>query len=79
MEPNLQLSLILPCYNEAPRIENTVRDMTSYFSEHLGTDFAYELILVNDGSQDNTGEIIGQLEQKYPRVKAVSYEQNGGK
>jgi glycosyltransferase involved in cell wall biosynthesis len=53
--------------------------MVSYFAEHFGPDFCYELVLVNDGSRDNTGVIIGQLEQKYPMVKAVSYEQNGGK
>jgi len=77
------LSIIIPCYNEESRIKPTFDAYFNYFSKH--PDFKYKkiaIILVNDGSQDKTAEIIKNIENfsnERVTVKAISYNQNMGK
>jgi dolichol-phosphate mannosyltransferase len=52
------LSLVLPCYNEADVIRNTATRLVKVFHEN---DVNLELILVDNGSQDETGQIIDQM------------------
>jgi glycosyltransferase involved in cell wall biosynthesis len=60
--PNVGLSVVMPLYNEGPRISANV-DQTMSVLRMLGP---FELILVNDGSSDNSGEEIGRLSRKFP-------------
>jgi len=70
------LSVFFPAYNDAPSLPNLI----SKTFETLGPlveDF--EVIVVNDGSFDNTGEVLEQLRRKYaPRMRVVTHEQNRG-
>ncbi len=64
-----QLSIIIPAYNEALRIGETLIAITNYIK-----DITYEIIVVDDGSTDNTIKVL----EKYD-VKILKNEQNMGK
>ena len=68
----MKLSIIIPCYNESQDIVKNTETVKNYLTSH---NIDYELILVNDGSKDNTKEVIESI----PGVKALSYEPNRGK
>ena len=68
----MKLSIVIPCYNEAKDIANNVDKVKAYL---LDKNIDNEIILVNDGSKDNTKEVIESI----PGVKALSYEKNRGK
>jgi dolichyl-phosphate beta-glucosyltransferase len=55
------LSIVIPIYNEQYCIEYTLRKIISYMSDK---DVNYELILVNDGSKDDTYEVIKKFKNK---------------
>ena len=68
----MKFSIIIPCYNEAQDIVSNVDKIKEYVASK---NLDYELLLVNDGSKDNTKEVIESI----PGVKALSYEPNRGK
>jgi len=69
------ISLVMPCYNEEDAIEQTAPELIDVFSQD-GIDI--ELVLVNNGSTDKTGEIIDNLvRRRYPITK-VQLEKNQG-
>ena len=68
----MKLSIVIPCYNESKDIAKNCEIIKKHL-EDIKQD--YELILVNDGSKDNTNEVIEAI----PGVKALSYEPNRGK
>lgn len=70
-----QLSVVLPAYNEEANVERVVHDVVSYL-EGLGLD--YEVIVVNDGSKDRTGEILTRLQSDLPRLRPQTHPQNQG-
>ncbi len=69
------LSIVLPAYNE----EENVAQAVEHVSEVAQTlDRDYEIILVNDGSADRTGEIGRQLEGRVPNFRLVEHYPNRG-
>ncbi len=71
---NIQLSIIIPVYNETNRIEKTL----IHLSEHLKKlNISYEIIIVNDGSTDNTCAIITSL--NLDNTSILHNERNSGK
>jgi len=71
----MQLSIALPCYNEEENIENTINDILAWFKE---ANIDGEIVAVNDGSKDATGDILARLAEQHPEVKAVTHETNLG-
>ncbi len=70
------LSIFFPAYNEEENIETTVREALSVAAEL--TD-AYEVIIINDGSKDQTGAIADQLVAENPaHVRVVHHQPNQG-
>jgi len=69
------LSIILPAYNEEANVESAV-EKVSTVAQQLGMD--YEIILVNDGSTDRTGEIGRELAQRIPNFRLVEHSPNRG-
>ena len=61
-----QLSVVLPAYNEEANIDRVVKQVMAYL-DPKGID--YEILPVNDGSRDRTGEILARLAQESPRVR----------
>jgi len=72
----IYLSLIIPAYNEQNRIEKTLREIDEYLRKK---DFSYEILVVNDGSQDKTLSLLEGLKDKIKNLKILSYYPNRGK
>ena len=70
-----ELSVVLPAYNEEPNIDRVVRTVMAYLDP---TGIDYEVLPVNDGSRDRTGEILARLQQEFPRVRPQTHPQNRG-
>ena len=69
------ITVSMPAYNEAENIEPMVEDVIQVIS---GLVDDYEVIVVDDGSRDGTGELVRSLAQRYPQVRLVQHEVNQG-
>lgn len=69
----MHLSVVIPVYNSATSINQVVGDCFAALS-HLD----FEIVLVDDGSTDNSEEVIFQLAQQHPNIKAISLAKNVG-
>src|SRR4051812_18992024 len=70
------LSIVLPAYNEEANIPTTVSRALAVLS---GMAKQFEVIVVNDGSGDTTGEVTQELVRRYyPRVRLLTHIQNCG-
>jgi glycosyltransferase involved in cell wall biosynthesis len=69
------LSLIFPAYNEEPNIPQVVKSALEVAPQIVER---YEIIVVNDGSQDKTGEVTNKLAQLYPSIIALHHPHNQG-
>ena len=66
-------SILIPCFNEAEQVKQTIRyAMQSQYPK-------FEVIAINDGSSDQTGEILDELAEKYPKLRVVHLAENQGK
>lgn len=68
-----KLSFVIPCYYSEATLETVVETVIAEFQ-----DYPIELVLVNDGSTDNTFGVITALCHKYPFVKGVNLAKNFG-
>jgi len=69
----MKLSIIVPCYNES----NNIPLILEKFSLVIHRDDT-EVLLVNNGSTDNSQQILNELLPKYPFARVVNVEQNKG-
>ncbi|MFC1625818.1 glycosyltransferase family 2 protein [Patescibacteria group bacterium] len=69
------LSIIIPAYNEEGNLSNLIKE-TLRDARNISTNF--EIIIVNDGSKDKTGEIAKNLAKKFKEVKAIDHITNKG-
>ena len=74
MEPFI--SIVAPCYNEEDVIDIFLEKIFEVLKK-LGR--SYEIVFVNDGSRDNTLEILKQKAQEYDTVRVISLSRNFGK
>jgi len=72
---DVSLSVFFPCYNEGENIERVVRTAVEVL-DGLVTD--WEIIIVNDGSADDTGAVADRLAADNLRIRAVHHERNAG-
>lgn len=70
------LSVIIPVHNEAENIEWFYNELTETFK---ATKKSYELIYINDGSTDDTDEIITKLSKEDPYIQYICLARNFGK
>ena len=70
MSPHV--SVVIPCFNEARKIQNDIRAAGEYFAAQP---YSHELILVDDGSSDGTAAILEQA----AGARAICYRPNRGK
>ena len=70
------LSVFFPAYNDAPSIPGLVHKTFEVLREHVAD---YEVIVVNDGSQDKTAEVLEDLCRQYtPHLRVVTHPENRG-
>ena len=75
------MSVVIPCYNEEKSIVNFYRKFIEVYENNLKKehDLFYELIFVDDGSRDNTLNILKDLAGDDENVKYISFSRNFGK
>lgn len=71
-----QLSMVVPCYNEEEVLPLTYERLSSVCHNAVGAH--YELVFVNDGSNDDTLKVLTALHQHDNHVKIVSFSRNFG-
>lgn len=71
------ISVIVPCYNESVALPLFIEEMYKIIRQMEGQTF--EIILINDGSRDNTKLVIKKLAEADERIKYISFSRNFGK
>jgi len=69
------LSIVLPCFNEELNIEPVIRSTAGWLQTK---NQPFEIIAVDDGSQDKTGELLKKIGHEIPSLRIVTHEQNLG-
>jgi dolichyl-phosphate beta-glucosyltransferase len=72
-----ELSIIIPAYNEEKRLREAIESLVSEHDKNFSHE--YEIIIVNDGSCDNTVGVIGVLQKKYHQIHSLHLKKNKGK
>lgn len=72
---NPELAVIAPCFNEELNVDPLCARMLAVFD---GLPVAAELVLVDDGSKDETWARISEAAERHPRVRGVRHEKNKG-
>ena len=75
--PRPSVALVLPCFNEEAILEGTVAQVREYMAT-LETRYAWEIVIVNDGSSDRTAQIADQLSDEIPEVAVIHHTHNCG-
>ena len=68
-----KISFVIPCYNSSKTISKVIDEISNTFE-----DSDYEIILVNDGSKDNTWSVISQITKSNKNIKAINFSKNFG-
>lgn len=72
----MMISFIIPCYKSEHTLKNVVDGIENMMSGR--TDFESEIVLVNDGSPDNTFETIRSLVDQYDNITGIDFAKNRG-
>ncbi|WP_455428161.1 poly-beta-1,6-N-acetyl-D-glucosamine synthase [Dryocola sp. LX212] len=73
LEGNPLISILIPCYNEGDNARETIEAAIRQRYTNI------EVIAINDGSKDNTGEVLDQLANEHPRLRIIHLAENQGK
>ncbi len=72
----MDISVIVPLYNEA----ESLPELTAWIERVMAANkFSYEIWFINDGSTDNSWQVIESLREKNPCIKGVKFRRNYGK
>ena len=72
----MDLSLVIPLLNEAESLPELTHWIEKVMNEHR---YSYEIIYVDDGSEDDSWQVIQTLQQENPNVKGIKFQRNYGK
>jgi glycosyltransferase involved in cell wall biosynthesis len=73
---SLDISIVCPLFNE----DESLPELTQWISRVMDREgYTYEIIFVNDGSTDNSWQVIQELRTQNANVKAISFRRNQGK
>lgn len=75
MQSVVVVSVVAPCHNEAPNVEPLYRAISSHLQS---AEWQYQLVLVDDGSTDETWPAICRIAQRDPRVRGVRLARSFG-
>ena len=68
------LSVVIPAYNEESRIRHTLEQVCSYLSSQ---DYAWQVVVSDDGSVDSTSRIVSSFADGIPQVRLLTLEHRG--
>jgi len=71
------LSIVIPAHNEEENIPVIYRAILDVGKNLLG--YMFEIIIVNDGSTDDTGKVVEKLADEDPRIKYIEFSRNFSK
>jgi glycosyltransferase involved in cell wall biosynthesis len=69
------VSIVVPVFNEQDGVANTIEAIHNQLNN---IDLSFEIIVVDDGSTDNTPKILRDLQQRYPHLQVLEHETNWG-
>lgn len=72
----MDISIVVPLLNEAESLPELILWIDKVMKQHK---FSYEVILIDDGSSDNSWKVIQQLKNEYTTVRGVKFRRNYGK
>lgn len=72
----MDISVIIPLYNEAESLPSLHEWIVRVMQEHQ---YTYEIIFINDGSTDESWQVIKQLHDQNPNVRGINFRRNYGK
>ena len=70
----LELTLVIPCYNEEACIEEVVSSWVKEISRRIS---GFSIVVVDDGSKDQTPQILQKLKGRYPELKVIRQQNQG--
>jgi len=70
------LSIVIPLYNEDESLPELVEWIARVCSEH---NYSYEVIMIDDGSTDNSWNVVKELMKQYPAIRGIRFQRNYGK
>ena len=76
MPEKIQLSVIIPAYNEEKRLPKTLEAIDAYLKNQS---YNYEIVVVSDGSEDKTAEVVENLKSKIASLRLIDNKENHGK
>ncbi len=72
----MDLSIVIPLYNE----EESLPELSDWIGKVMKeNNFSYEIIFIDDGSSDNSWQVIENLRAMNPQVKGIKFQRNYGK
>ena len=72
----MYLSIIIPAYNEENRLPKTLTEVDKYLKKQT---YEYEIIVVSDGSKDNTAKVVRNLQSQIKNLRLIDNKENHGK
>lgn len=72
----MQISVVIPAYNEEKRILPTLESVCSYLNSR---NYEYEILVVSDGSRDNTANMVHEFSRNCPGLRLIDNKENHGK
>ncbi len=75
-DSDIELSLVIPCYNEITRLPRTMKDVETFLANQK---LKCEIVIVDDGSKDDTAAWVRDAAARDLRIRLVTYGGNRGK
>ena len=72
----MDISVVVPLFNEEESLPHLAEWIERVMNEN---NFSYEVLMIDDGSKDNSWKVIEELSQKNPNIKGVKFRRNYGK
>lgn len=75
-DKRLDISVVVPLYNE----QESLSELTSWIDRvAIENNLSYEIIMVDDGSTDDSWDMVEQLKKQFPAIKGIRFARNYGK
>jgi glycosyltransferase involved in cell wall biosynthesis len=72
----MQISVVIPLFNEA----ESLPELMAWIHRVMETNsYTYEVIMIDDGSDDGSWDVISKLREQYPTLKGIKFQRNYGK